>query len=158
MDKLKTIQKRETMKRLKGLLHEKGLRNLEQVSLEQGCHRQELINVCKYLKEGCKEDGARLSIHWWAGTESETEATNWNTRCSFWTSANINVGCPVNEWSLPSGRYLPLWTWPQASSCTWPFLIRERVRLEDLQRPLPISTILVDFLLSPPVHSILDDF
>lgn len=46
------------IKRLKDLPHEERLRNLEQVSLEKRCHREEVIILCKHLKEACKEDGA----------------------------------------------------------------------------------------------------
>lgn len=60
MDKLERVQQKEMMKGLKDLPYEEGLRYMELVSLEKRCHREELINVCKYLKGGRKEDGARL--------------------------------------------------------------------------------------------------
>lgn len=60
MDKLGNIWQKDMMKGLKDLPHEEGLRNLELVSLEKRCHREELINVCKHLKGGGKEGGSKL--------------------------------------------------------------------------------------------------
>lgn len=51
----------------------------------------------------------------------------------------------MSEWNLSPGRYPCLWTWSQANSCRWPYLIRERVKLEDFQRSLPVTTSVLDF-------------
>ena len=56
MDILKRIQRKSTkmMKRLKNLSYKKRQREVGLLGLEE---TQDLINVCKYLKGGCKQDG-----------------------------------------------------------------------------------------------------
>ena len=72
-------------KMIKGLEHlscEERLRKLGLFSLEKRRLRGELTYVCKYLEEGCKEDGARLFSVVPGMPGKEGMGTNWNTRGS----------------------------------------------------------------------------
>ena len=61
VDILERVQQRapKMIKGLEYLSYEERLRELELLGLEKRRLRWDLIDVCKYLKGGCKEAGAR---------------------------------------------------------------------------------------------------
>jgi len=78
MDLLDRVQQRAT-KMIKGLQHlsyDERLRELEPFSLGKRRLRGNLIRVDKELKEGYKEDRARLSFQWYPVTGLEAMGIN----------------------------------------------------------------------------------
>ncbi|KAJ7405117.1 hypothetical protein WISP_141788 [Willisornis vidua] len=64
MELLEQVQGRATdlIKGPEYLINDDGLRDLGLFSLEKRQLKGDLINVCKYLKEGCQEDETRLFL------------------------------------------------------------------------------------------------
>lgn len=80
---------------------------------------EDLINVYKYQKGGCKEDAASL-FPVVASDRTEAMGTNWNTVCYLWTLGNTfsqwvwlstGTGCPESLRNLHPWKYSEsVWT------------------------------------------------
>ncbi|KAJ7399644.1 hypothetical protein BTVI_112959 [Pitangus sulphuratus] len=115
------IQWRAT-KMIRGLEHlcyEERLRELGLFSLEKRWMREDLINVCKCLQQGCQEDGGRLFLVVQRnGTRCNEQKLmhrkfHLDKRKNFFTVqvTPTRTNCPERLWSLPHWKHSStLWT------------------------------------------------
>lgn len=109
--------------------------------------RGNLINACKYLEGDAKK--AEPGSFQCAQSRGNRHKMKDRRFClsirkvfALWGRSGTASGCPGRWWALPPCGYTrAVWTWSWASGSGWPCLARE-VEGGDIQRPLPVSTIL----------------
>jgi len=135
MDILARVQWRATkvVQGLETFSCEERLRELWPFSLEKRRLRRDVINVYKYLKRGCKEDGARLfsvvpgARRRGCGHKPGHRRFRMNTRQHFFTVRVTEQwhrmpreAVDLPPWKSPKAA----WTWSWATCSGWPCLSR----------------------------------